>query len=594
MSYTPLNVNPGDVIRASDINAMSAQVATNEETANSKYSKPSSGIPKADLATAVQTSLERADSSVQTEEDPVFSASPAHDIESTDISNWDGKYTKPSSGIPKTDLATEVQTSLGKADASLEKPSTTGTEGQVLSLDAQSKPKWTDPPKNRSPRNFAYEGKDLLSVFTDEDALGTAVQAANWDNVDVGDYLDYRITGTYHDFGNWGVPSGVTYYSDKACTVEVGTTSQAYTAEANNDDAIFDNVPVKISGTVYYVKAESCTYQCFRGSKYYSDTTLTTEVGTTTQAYPATMNSIFDYCSIVIDGITYYVNSSDCSSYVEKTFNNAELIFEAMPDHYWRYGDSGDIANSKHHILFAARDGIATLKMRKGNYVWERSHFEKFTADSTTPTVTLKGTPGSLGNVYVNGTKKTFNTHYTISGAVITFKSAASISVGAEIVVEWMDAKSPWTGSALYWTMNDPDYGIINLLSAHTKLYSHIYKSTTGKGMRQVLETRPKSSGTVGAGWDDKGVLFLPTEMEIWGFGTYAPLNQYSNNLQWPIFAGGRRHISKASSSGGSRSGWWTCSSTSAGGFAYVSYYGYPSSLNAGYAFACVPCFLFT
>ena len=33
---------------------------------------------------------------------------------------WDGKYVKPTSGIPKTDLAAAVQTSLGKADTALQ------------------------------------------------------------------------------------------------------------------------------------------------------------------------------------------------------------------------------------------------------------------------------------------------------------------------------------------------------------------------------------------------------------------------------------------------------------------------------------------
>ena len=35
-------------------------------------------------------------------------------------STWNGKYTKPSTGIPKTDLASAVQTSLGKADTALQ------------------------------------------------------------------------------------------------------------------------------------------------------------------------------------------------------------------------------------------------------------------------------------------------------------------------------------------------------------------------------------------------------------------------------------------------------------------------------------------
>lgn len=58
-----------------------------------KYTLPSSGIPKSDLASAVQTSLGKADTALQsyTETDPVFVASAAHGISSTDISNWNAK-----------------------------------------------------------------------------------------------------------------------------------------------------------------------------------------------------------------------------------------------------------------------------------------------------------------------------------------------------------------------------------------------------------------------------------------------------------------------------------------------------------------------
>lgn len=60
------------------------------------YQKPSGGIPKSDLATAVQTSLNKADSALQsyTESDPVFAASPAHGITSADITAWNGKADK--------------------------------------------------------------------------------------------------------------------------------------------------------------------------------------------------------------------------------------------------------------------------------------------------------------------------------------------------------------------------------------------------------------------------------------------------------------------------------------------------------------------
>ena len=57
------------------------------------------------------------------ESDPVFGASAAAGITSTDITAWNGKYTKPASGIPATDLTSTVQSRLLK---------TGGTAGQVL------------------------------------------------------------------------------------------------------------------------------------------------------------------------------------------------------------------------------------------------------------------------------------------------------------------------------------------------------------------------------------------------------------------------------------------------------------------------------
>ena len=60
---------------------------------------------------------------ITTETDPVFVASAAYGISSSDISSWNGKYTKPSSGIPATDLTSTVQSRLLK---------TGGSTGQVL------------------------------------------------------------------------------------------------------------------------------------------------------------------------------------------------------------------------------------------------------------------------------------------------------------------------------------------------------------------------------------------------------------------------------------------------------------------------------
>ena len=50
---------------------------------------------------------------------------------------WNGKYSKPTNGIPKTDLASAVQTSLGKADSALQAvPSTYRTASAQDSIDS--------------------------------------------------------------------------------------------------------------------------------------------------------------------------------------------------------------------------------------------------------------------------------------------------------------------------------------------------------------------------------------------------------------------------------------------------------------------------
>ena len=85
--------------------------ASDKTTWNGKYSKPSSGIPKTDLASAVQTSLGKADTALQsyTETDPVFSASASAGISSSDITSWNGKQDALVSG---TNIKTINNTSI--------------------------------------------------------------------------------------------------------------------------------------------------------------------------------------------------------------------------------------------------------------------------------------------------------------------------------------------------------------------------------------------------------------------------------------------------------------------------------------------------
>lgn len=62
-------------------------------------------------------------------------------ISDNNITDWDGKYEKPQGGIPKTDLESTVQTSLGKADTALQSvPSGYATETYVSSVIATAAP----------------------------------------------------------------------------------------------------------------------------------------------------------------------------------------------------------------------------------------------------------------------------------------------------------------------------------------------------------------------------------------------------------------------------------------------------------------------
>ena len=86
-------ISSNNIVQKSQTSGLLKNDGTVDTTQYGTYSKPSGGIPETDLATAVQTSLGLADTALQsyTETDPVFSASAAAGITSSDISDWDGK-----------------------------------------------------------------------------------------------------------------------------------------------------------------------------------------------------------------------------------------------------------------------------------------------------------------------------------------------------------------------------------------------------------------------------------------------------------------------------------------------------------------------
>ena len=149
----------------------------------------------------------------------------------------------------------------------------------------------------------------------------------------------------------------------------------------------------------------------------------------------------------------------------------------------------------------------------------------------------------------------------------ITFISRDCIPFNLRIrknKTKWEDesANNPWVGSALYKTLNDPDNGIIHLMM-QTELGANIYNGSNDNGMSAMLESKSKDiSNANGTVWCDRGKLFLPTVMEVFGYPFYADKN-YESGLpnQFAIFRDSTRHISKGLGNNGLRTTWWMSSS---------------------------------
>lgn len=104
-------------------NAIIHVTEANKTAWNAKYDKPSGGIPKSDLATAVQQAVDLALTAYQKPGTGI----PKSDLTSalqTAIDKALSAYQKPDGGIPKTDLAAAVQSALEAAVTAYQKPNT--------------------------------------------------------------------------------------------------------------------------------------------------------------------------------------------------------------------------------------------------------------------------------------------------------------------------------------------------------------------------------------------------------------------------------------------------------------------------------------
>lgn len=122
-------------------------------------------IPVGDLIAGLQTEIT---SNNQLASDLVDDSNSGNKFVTTsDKSNWNGKYDKPVGGIPKTDLDSSVQTSLGKADTAIQD---------------------TD-----------YASYNKAGVIkTNEDAYGVGINASGYLHGATSTYQNYQNKSTLH------------------------------------------------------------------------------------------------------------------------------------------------------------------------------------------------------------------------------------------------------------------------------------------------------------------------------------------------------------------------------------------------------------
>lgn len=215
------------------------------------YSKPQNGIPKTDLENAVQTSLGLADSALQSETDPTVPSwakqtnKPSYTqdevgdgttykrVSSTEKDTWNAKgtYSKPSGGIPKSDLASAVQTSLGKADTAVQ---------------------------NSSLVQLVDDGaKNLLSVLNYGGLSDTGISVSDIDGT------AFHITGStsigdaYYVLGYYALPDNTTYTASISTTGTGSCTIKVYGHRRDNNNwtqllESYTNQDFTTDNTTYY------------------------------------------------------------------------------------------------------------------------------------------------------------------------------------------------------------------------------------------------------------------------------------------------------------------------------------------------------
>ena len=230
------------------------------------YSKPSGGIPKTDLASAVQTSLGKADTALQsyTETDPVFGASAAKNITSSDITNWNNKSdfsgsyndltNKPT--IPTVGNAKTYYGTCSTAASTVNKVVT--CSGFTLETGAMIRVKFTNAHTAIAPTGYTVCATLNVNNTGAKDVayVGSSVNTTYmWQ---AGEVVDFVYDGTRYVMSDGGTAT-TTYYGVTKLMNSTSSTSTTTAATPNSVKSAYDLANSALTTATVEVSKDNAT-----------------------------------------------------------------------------------------------------------------------------------------------------------------------------------------------------------------------------------------------------------------------------------------------------------------------------------------------
>ena len=294
-----------------------------------------------------------------------------------------GTYIKPSGGIPKTDLSSAVQTSLGKADTALQ--SFTETDPTVPAwAKAASKPTYTASDVGA----IATTAKGAASGVAELDANGKVPSSQLPAYVD--DVLEYTAKSSFPTTGETGK-----IYVDTTTNLTYRWSGSAY---------------VEISPSLALGTTSSTAYRGDRGNTAYSHATdssrLTTaqssglyKIATTAQGHIASVTAVSksDITNLGIPG-------SDTNTHRPIQVNGTQVLGDNTTALNLKAGSNVNISNSSGTVTIAATDTTYSAATQSANGLMSSTDKTKLDGIATGATAVSESTVSGWGFTKNTGT----------------------------------------------------------------------------------------------------------------------------------------------------------------------------------------------